>query len=176
MILFFRGGFQELWITLSSDEPLGLLDTAFLEDWAGQDGQVSLFHILTGKRVPVLMAPSPGGSRANFVGKVALSALSLGVYSIQGRVRDLAGNVTVLGSYHALGGSERILHLDFELADGPVVIPVVRAGPVVLLGGAQIPTSLPFTVNSQGERECSKALSVSGFPSRQGVTLPVRMP
>jgi len=116
MILFLRGGYQELWLTLASDEPLGILDTAYLEDWSGQDGQVSLLQIQTGQRFPVPMAPAPSGSRVNFQGWIALSGLLNGVYAIQGRVRDLVGNVTILGGYHAPDGSERVLNLGFELS------------------------------------------------------------
>jgi hypothetical protein len=175
MTLFLRGSFQELWLTLTSDEPLGLLDTGFLEDWSGQDGQVSFLHTLTEKRFPVPMTAVPAASQVNFQGRIGLSALPNGLYAIQGRVRDLAGNVTVLSDYHAHAGPDRILPLGFELADAAVVAPIVRLGPVVLSGGMRIAASLPFFVNPQGERVCSKAHSVSGFPSRQGVTLPARM-
>lgn len=175
MTMFFRGMFQELWLTLSSDEPLGILDTDYLEDWSGQDGCMSLLHIPTGQRFPVPMAPVPSDSRMNFKGWISLSSLPNGAYAIQGRVRDLLGNTTVLGGYHAPDGSERVLRLNFDLADASVVSPVVRLGPALLQGGMRLPASLPFTVNPHGERVCSKALTVSGFPSRQGVTLPAPM-
>ena len=175
MTTFFRGTFQELWLTLSSDEPLGILDTDYLEDWSGQDGRVSLLHIATGQRFPVPMAPMPSDSQVNFKGWIALSGLSNGPYAIQGRVRDLLGNATIIGGYHAPDGTERILHLDFEIASAAVVSPVVRFGPIHLQGGMRLHASLSFMVNPQGERVCSKALTVSGFPSRQGVTLPAPM-
>jgi hypothetical protein len=175
MRLFLRGSFQELWLTLLSYEPLGILDTGFLEDWFGQDGQVSLLHVPSGRRFPVPMTSMPADSQGNFIGSVPLAALANGIYAIQGRVRDRVGNVTVLGDYHAMDGSERVLPLGFELADSAVVVPVVRLGPVVLQGGMRFPASLPFFVNPQGERICSKGLSVSGFLSRQGVTLPAPM-
>jgi len=175
MTTFFRGTFQELWLTLSSNEPLGILDTDYLEDWFGQDGRVSLLRLPAGQRFQVPMALAPSDSRVNFKGWIGLSGLPNGTYSIQGRVRDLLGNVTILGGFHASSGLERILHLDFEIADAPVVSPVVHLGPVILQGGARIFASLPFIVNPHGERVCSKALTVSGFPSRQGVTLPALM-
>ncbi len=104
MTTFYRGGFQELWLTLSSDEALGLLDTGYLQDWSGQDGSVSLLHLHTGQRFPVPMAPAPPDSAANFRGWVALEGLPSGSYAIQGRVRDLVGNITILGAFHAPDG------------------------------------------------------------------------
>ena len=175
MTTFFRGTFQELWLTLSSDEPLGILDTDYLEDWSGRNGRVSLFHIPTSQRFSVPMAPVPSDSRVNFKGWIALPGLPNGLYSIQGRVRDILGNTTILGDYHIPEGSERVLCLDFDLANASVVPPVVRLGPVLLQGGMRLPASLPFIVNPHGERVCSKALTVSGFPSRQDVTLSAPM-
>lgn len=175
MTTFFRGAFQELWITLSSDEPLGFLDTAYLQDWSGQDGRVSLLHLPTGQRFPVPMAPAPADSRLNFKGWIGLESLPSGAFAIQGRVRDLLGNLTILGAYVAPEGSERILSLEFNLIDGARATPVLQIGPALLQGGMRLPAALPITVNARGERVCSKALSVSGFPSRQGVTLPAPM-
>lgn len=175
MTTFYRGTFQELWLTLSSDEPLGILDTDFLEDWSGKDGSVSLLHVSSGLRVSVPMAPVPMDSRVNFKGWLALAGLPDGRYSIQGRMRDLQGNITILGDYCAPKGNERILHLDFEIAKIAVVSPAVRLGPLLLQGGMRIPAPLHFHVNPQGERICGKALTVSGFPSRLGVTLPAQM-
>ena len=42
MSVFRRGGFSEIGFTFTSLEPLGLLDTAYLEDIHGVDGQVTL--------------------------------------------------------------------------------------------------------------------------------------
>jgi len=175
MTTFFRGTFQELWLTLSSDEPLGILDTSYLEDWSGQDGRVSLLHLPTGQRFPVPMAPAPSDSRVNFKGWISLSGMPNGAYGIQGRVRDLLGNTTVLGDYHAPDSSERVLRLDFDLADASVVTPVVRLGPALLQGGMRLPASLPFNVTPHREPVCNPALPVSGFPSRPGVPLPASM-
>lgn len=172
MTSFFRGDFHELWLTLSSDEPLGVLDTAYLEDWSGMNGRVSLLHLPTGQRFPVPMAPASSDSRVNFKGWIPLADLPTGAYAIQGRVRDLLGNATILGGYVTPEGSERVLRLEFNLIDGGKIVPTVRLGPALLQGGVRFPAALPVTVNAQGEHVCNKALSVSGFPSRQGVTLP----
>ena len=115
MTTFRRAEWSQLWIQLTADEPLGILDSSYLEDFNGTDGQVSLLHVKTGTRHSVLMAPVPSDSQINFRGFILGNALANGKYAIQGRVRDLVGNLSIMGAVSTPAGGERILHLEFWL-------------------------------------------------------------
>ena len=41
MSTIYRGGMTTLWLTLQSNEALGVLDTDYMEDYFGAEGQVS---------------------------------------------------------------------------------------------------------------------------------------
>lgn len=99
-MIFVRGNHSEIGIKLTSNEELGVLDTAYIEDFFGTDGQVSLFHQNSSQRFDVLMTTvpddTPGVANDVLLGFYPLNLLPDGNYEIQGFVRDTAGNYTVL--------------------------------------------------------------------------------
>jgi hypothetical protein len=139
MPTFYRGPFTELWITLRSDEVLGVLDSDYLEDYFGADGQVTLRY-QDGTFYTVLMnevtEETPGVAHDVFTGPVDLSTIPDGIYTIQGRVRDVVGNYTILDEVETPLGDERIINLTFTVSStGPPSNLVVSVGPVKLMGG-----------------------------------------
>jgi hypothetical protein len=116
-MIFYREQYAEIELVLSSLEPLGILDTDYLEDAAGVDGYISLHHLASGARVSVPMSPV-GSSTVNFRGFALLSSLQNGVYQIRGRVRDQWGNDTILSAVDNPAGGERVLELGFEIRAG----------------------------------------------------------
>lgn len=139
MSTFYRGQFTELWITLSSNEVLGVLDSDYIEDYFGADGQITLrhendsFYTVLMNEVP---EDTPGVAHDVFTGPLDLSTVPDGVYTIQGRVRDVIGNYTILNEVENPFGDERIINLTFTVASaGPPTNLVVSVGPVKLMGG-----------------------------------------
>src|SRR4051812_42607906 len=105
MDTFYRATWHQFWFSLRSGEPLGLLDSSYLEDYSGQDGQITLRHLETGTGYPILLAEVPPteepGPHEVFRGWLPLDALPDGPFQVQGRVRDPAGNATILGAVAA---------------------------------------------------------------------------
>ena len=139
MPAIYRGGMTTLWLTLQSNEQLGILDTDYIEDYYGNDGQVSLYHISTDTHYPVVMVAqpdqTPGVDNDVFTGSYLFSLLPDGVYEIRGRVRDVVGNYTILSAFQAPAGGEGVQALGLTIADGFGTIYVINAGPLLIRTG-----------------------------------------
>lgn len=119
MSTFYRQQFDFVTLTLTANEPLGMLDSNYLENENGVDGYLTLYHVLTGQRFSVVMADvSSGNNHDTFYGQIALSALPDGDFEVRGRVRDLVGNYTVLSSVSSPLGGERVLPMTVTLRPG----------------------------------------------------------
>ena len=139
MPTIYRGGMTTLWLTLQSNEQLGILDTVYIEDYFGNDGQVSLYHISTDTHYPVVMVAqpdqTPGVDNDVFTGSYLFSLLPDGDYQIRGRVRDVVGNYTILSAFQNPAGGEGVQALGLTIADGFGTIYVISAGPLVIRTG-----------------------------------------
>lgn len=126
MTEFLRDTFTTLWMTLRSDEPLGILDSQYLENWDGLDGYITIEHLSTGQRfdVPMVEVPTetPGVPHDVFRGAIGLSSLPDGEFEMRGRVRDPYGNYTILGAVQNPYGGERVQILSFRIVPGLGVI------------------------------------------------------
>lgn len=129
MTTFNRGNFTQLWIRLTSDEPLGVLDTDYLEDYYGNDGFITLYNPTTlGEfQLAMLAVPdiTPNVPNDVFQGVYSpLSDLVDGTYELRFRCRDLYGNYTISNSVQSPVGDERVLALAVILitVESPVVI------------------------------------------------------
>lgn len=142
---FPRGAYSQIAITLTSNETLGILDSGYLEDWDGNDGQLSLYHAATNTRYPLLLteviSETPTVSKDVFRGFFALAGKPDGLYAIQGRIRDIAGNYTILSAIANPNGTEQILELGIEIISGYGIIKTeylklegTEAKPIVLEG------------------------------------------
>jgi hypothetical protein len=124
--LFLRQNFSQLWITLSSNETLGLLDSDYLQDYFGVDGQITLYNTNTGIRYPVLMneltSDTPDIPHDVFSGVVELDDISNGLYRIEGRVKDIVDHYTVLSEVETPIGDENIIELEIQVNDTDVII------------------------------------------------------
>lgn len=99
-MIFNRGTFTEIWFRLASNEALGILDTDYIEDYYGVDGQLTLVHLGTLSEYPVLMSPTVDAVQGNILsGFKLLAGLDDGDYVLKGRVRDVLGNYTILTDY-----------------------------------------------------------------------------
>lgn len=149
---FYRGQFSQLWLTLRSDEVLGMLDTDYIEDFNGVDGQISVL-MPDNTRMPVLMSEvlsdTPDVPHDSFTGAIELADVPNGHYQVQGRVRDLTGNYTVIGTVANPIGNERVIALEFDIVPGFGII--VSFGTLKLTGGISFKTPVPHTTFSQGK-------------------------
>ena len=119
---FYRSTFATLWIRLQSNESLGLLDSDYIEDYHGADGQITLHHVDTATDYPVLMSPVPDETpqidHDVLRGPVTLSTLPDGLYQIRGRVRDTSGNYTILSDFATPTGGETVQSLQMTILPG----------------------------------------------------------
>lgn len=157
MSTIYRGGMTTLWLTLQSNEALGVLDTDYIEDYFGADGQVSLYHIASNTHYPVVMVAqpdqTPGVDNDVFKGSYLFSLLPDGAYEIRGRVRDVVGNYTILSAFQTPGGGEGVQALALTIDAGFATLYVIDLGPLSIrtgiatgahLGPANIAANLSF--------------------------------
>ncbi len=139
MPTIYRAGMTTLWLTLQSNEALGILDSAYIEDYFGNDGQVSLYHNATDTHYSVLMvaqpAQTPGVGNDVFMGSYLFSLLPDGAYEIRGRVRDIVGNYTILSALQTPAGGEGVQALGLSIASGFASIYVLQLGPLSIRTG-----------------------------------------
>jgi hypothetical protein len=125
-MIFLRQAYTELWITLTSNEVLGILDSDYLEDYYGTDGQITLHNLTTGERIPVLMTEvfttTPEIPHDVFTGFIELAPLTNGEYQIEGRVKDVFNHHTIIGEVQNPFGSERIISLPLTITETDVII------------------------------------------------------
>ena len=141
METFYRSDFTEIWIRLTSGETLGILDTDYLEDYFGIDGQVTLHHLSSGERFPIVMAEqtdqTPGVPHDVFAGYRYLSDLPDGDYQVEGRVRDLNGSYSILSAVQNPYGGETVILLQFRILVAAVQI-IIDLDALEIRGGYTI--------------------------------------
>lgn len=129
-MIFFRSNYSQFWLTLQSNEALGLLDTDFIEDYFGVDGQVTIHHLTAGARWPMMMSMDAPNT---FIGVLPVENLPNGKYKVEGRVRDTLNNYSILSAFQNPQGFERVLQLNFEIIEGFGVL--VDFGMLTIRGG-----------------------------------------
>jgi hypothetical protein len=129
MQIFRRQDFNQIWITLRSDEILGALDSSYIQDYFGNQGQITLYHLDTQVRTPIPMEevigqddPTPSIPHDVFTGYVDLNVVPDGNYKVEGLVRDISGNYTILSEIEVPQGSERIIDFELRITDERVVV------------------------------------------------------
>jgi hypothetical protein len=116
---FFRANHAQVAVTLSVNESLGTPDPDYLQDYDGNDGLISLFHAPSAIRYPLLMTEvlteTPDTPHDVFRGFFVLTGKPDGLYLLQGRLRDVVGNFTILGAIANPIGNEAIVDIGFEV-------------------------------------------------------------
>jgi hypothetical protein len=143
-MIFNRLNFTELWLTLDSNETLGVLDTDYIEDYYGVDGQLTLVKQGTLEEYPVLMNPSNDNTKLS--GFIELSSLANGDYILKGRVRDIVGNYTILSGFY-LPDAGTIVDYGISIIQSPVYGAVSVNG-LTLMGGLTVSTGIEKTIPS----------------------------
>jgi hypothetical protein len=163
MQIFRRNDYNQLWITLQSNEILGLLDSSYIQDYYGVQGQVSLLNTETQQRTPVLMSEdtstTPDISHDVFSGYIDLSELSDGLYKVEGMVRDVAGNYTILSQVQNPTGQENTIVFDVKITNHQVSIDF-SAGKILM--GMLLSSPLPSIIFEMN----TKIMKVSQFASK----------
>ncbi len=121
-IVFPRGAFTNMLLTIKSSEELGILDSAYVEDYDGLDGYMTLKRLSDSQRVsfPAVAVVGETPAIPNDVWRITVPLASVvnGFYELEGRVRDLTGNHTIFGSVATPIGGEGITTLTLEIVDG----------------------------------------------------------
>ncbi len=121
-IVFPRGVFTDMLLTIKSSEELGILDSAYVEDYDGADGYMTLKRLSDDFRASYAAIAVPDETPAipNDVWRITvpLASIDNGFYELEGRVRDIVGNYTIFGSVANPIGGERITTLTLEVVDG----------------------------------------------------------
>ncbi len=145
-VIFPRGNFTDMLLTIKSSEELGILDSGFVEDFDGVDGFMTLRRLSDGLRVsyPAIAVPgeTPGIANDVFRITVPLAPIVNGLYELDGRVRDLVGNHTIFGTFASPAGDEDITTLTLEVVDGftlqyTQVVNSLTARPILEVIGAE---------------------------------------
>lgn len=131
MLTFYRGTYSEAVIEIHSSEELGVLDTGYIESAHGLDGSISVRNVATGDRTDLLMAEINDGPPAHdfFRGYLNLTGLPNGQYALDFKVRDLFGNVTVVGQVDDPAGAAAHQDLDLWILSKGTAKMLVRLPP-----------------------------------------------
>lgn len=158
-VKFYRGIYTNLWVRIQSNEALGVLDSDYIEDYDGNDGFLTLRNQSTGVAYQIAMSPVPGVTpeipNDVFQGVIALSSIANGTYSLQGRVRDIIGNYSILGAVDPsiAFGDEQVLTLELEVLPGYATVWISKLGPLALRGAVEVPVERsedPISVAKRG--------------------------
>ncbi|MCK5643218.1 MAG: hypothetical protein KAJ19_20585 [Gammaproteobacteria bacterium] len=121
-VVFPRGTFTNMLLTIKSSEELGILDSDYVEDYDGVDGFMTLKRLSDSQRVsyPTVAVPDETPGIPNDVWRITvpLASIDNGFYELEGRVRDIAGNYTIFGAVANPIGGEDITTLTLEVIDG----------------------------------------------------------
>ncbi len=147
MLVFQRRNFTELWIKIQSNEVLGILDSDYIEDYYGIDGQLTLYRIDTEERTPVMMNEVTDETVSIphdvFTGFIDLTTTPNGEYRLEGRIRDLLGNYRVLSEVETPYGTEDVT--DFVIRISSMEIVVEYPGLISVQLGSTFGTPLVLT-------------------------------
>jgi len=137
MQIFYRQNFTEIVLTLRSDSSLGLLDGGYIEDYFGIDNQLTLHNMDTNSRVALLLDEdtdvTPSIPHDAFSAVIDLSSTIDGLYRIEGRVRDTAGNYTILSDFSTPNGTEDLIMLELLISPLSVVLFSPKEASIVLV-------------------------------------------
>jgi hypothetical protein len=148
MLVFNRQSYSELWITIQAGESLSVLDSGYIEDYFGTDGQLTLRNMADDTRISFAMTEdvdeTPFVSHDVFTGFVDLTVLPDGIYRVEGRVRDSLGNYRILSDFQNPSGTEDVTLFEIEIT--PLSI-VVRIPKVVQLFQVEKPEGIVVFVD-----------------------------
>lgn len=127
MQTFFRHVYTELVITLQADSSLGLLDGGgFIEDYFGNDNQVTFHNLDTNSRTAVFIAEdveiTPDTPHDVFTAVIDLSSIADGLYRVEGRARDIAGNYTIISDFSSPSGNEDFILMEILISPLGIVV------------------------------------------------------
>lgn len=144
-ITFGRGCYSILYVDLQSSQELGILDTDYIEDYYGNDGQLTLVNLadLTEYDLPMSQVGvthiTPETPHDYFRGAIALESLPNATYSVRGRVRNTLGLYAILSAYSAPIGTEILHEMQITISGvKPGPNNAVNTGPLVLRGGSEV--------------------------------------
>lgn len=151
-VVFPRGTFTSMVLTIKSNEELGILDSGYVEDYFGVDGFMTVRRVSDGFRDSIPMVPVPEETPAInndvFRGTLDLTTMPNGFYELEGRVRDIMGNYTIFGAVQTPIGGENVTTLTLEIIDGFAAryvhnLPTVTVRPQVNVIASRVNYAVP---------------------------------
>lgn len=122
LVVFPRASFNNVVLTIKSNEELGILDSDYVEDYFGVDGFMTVRRLSDDFRdsIPMIPVPeeTPGINNDVFRGTFDISSMPNGFYELEGRVRDIMGNYTIFGAVQNPIGGENVTTLTLQIVDG----------------------------------------------------------
>ena len=135
MQLFLRQGYNQIWFRIQSNEVLGILDSDYVEDYFGNDGQLTLYSPVTDSRTAILMnevsSVTPSIPHDVFEGYLDLTTISDGVYRLEGRVKDVLDHYTVLSEVESPFGTENVVVFEIKISSHQITLSVPFIVPLV---------------------------------------------
>jgi hypothetical protein len=126
VLVFNRESFTQLWITIRSNESLAILNSGYVEDYFGVDGQLTLHNMTDGTRISFVMNEdideTPSIPHDVFSGFLDLTTLDNGLYRIEGRVRDGLGNYRILSDFQSPNGTEDVTLFELQISPTSIVV------------------------------------------------------
>jgi len=135
MTVFYKENYSDLTVRLSFTEELAILNTDYIQDYSGVDGQILLYRLSDGSNWPLAMTHVPAATPTVdfdvFEGTITLNTIPDGRYELRGRVVDTLGNYTIISAINPalVIGGERIVNVQIVVVPGfPIVYYVDTSG------------------------------------------------
>lgn len=122
-VTFYKRNFTELVVEIAAEEPTTIVLAEYFENYFGHEGLLTLRHTET-KRTFSIALYQIGHNL--FEGTYPLESLPLGLYRLEGRVRDVMHNYAVLSDFYEDTGLPNQM-LEMVLGQGYEVVPVISA-------------------------------------------------
>lgn len=142
---FFRSNFAQIAIAIQTNEALGLLQTDYIEDIDGIDGQLSIVSSTGVKRSFLVSVISNELSGCLLQGRINLSLIGDGFYSIQGYARDTLGNITAIFQEIEIRNGVQFVPTTFKAIEIPTSSNKIR----IAISDYQKTIKLPTNVAAQ---------------------------
>lgn len=126
-----------------------MLDSGYLEDYFGTDGQLTLYNPLEDTRVPIMMNEVSGATIETdndvFQGVIDLTTTPNGLYRVEGRVKDVFDHYTILSEVESPLGTENVVLFEVKITATEIIFIFPELVPIV--EGVSFSTSLKEIVH-----------------------------
>ena len=178
MIVFNRQNYTEIGFIVRSNKSLSILQTDYIEDYFGVDGQLTLRYMVNDTRIAIPMqedvAITPAIPHDAFSGFIDLTTLPDGIYRVEGRVKDEFNHYTILSGFQTPLGTEEIQLFEVDINSISLVITIPKIVKLTLRSNPNISFSVQdkFMVQLQsGKKLCNVSFDLENKPKIDNLLL-----